>query len=811
MKRLLLILVAFTATFPLLSQDFVCHPHDAGERPREHNIDIIKMSLEVSFVPEQKLVKGKVKHLFMPLQKKVDSIFFDAPSIRIKTATLNGKTLKFTINENGVTVFPSSPLTWDKQHTITFEYEANPKKGIYFIGWEQPQDATNTNPWKIRRQIWTQGQAIDNRYWIPMYDDANDKFITETTVVFDSKYKVLSNGNKLKEKDNGNGTKTWHYTMTKPHGGYLLMLGIGDYKIMERKTKAGTPLHLYYYPDLEDRAEPVYRHSEYMFDFLEKETGIPYPWESYSQIMVQDFIYGAMENTTATIFGDFFNVDNRAYLDRNYVGVNTHELTHQWFGDLITHRSRADIWLHESFATHYPKVMIRQREGIAPYQWAQKAEMDRALAAGKKNSYPIRHTKGGSSRWYPKGSTVISMLKDVIGKEGFNRVIQHYLTKHAYKNVETNDLYQAIQDVLGLSPDWFFKQWIYNGGEPHYKVSWEDIQLNGKHNTRLTVAQIQKQNQWVGLFKMPVAIEVYYKNGSHSRQTVWVEKQTEIINISNNKGLAVSFVVFDAGNKVLKNLTFKRSFDELQAQALNAKEPIDRFLALEALKKTDFNTKRSLLHKVYTNEAFYGLRAEAAGQFVNDSGSYEYTKKALLDKDVHVRKAVINNVDEIPFALINEFEALLLDSSYNIIETALTKLSRDFEGVNERFLNKTKDVLGMQNAIRIIWLEKMGSHVMTSKPEHWMGLTDFSSPKYEFRTRINAFKALQRINLFNSNIFVNAMDAATSENKRLATPAYSFLKFVAQNATYKTMIREYAGTHNLSSDEQAIVTRLGIK
>jgi aminopeptidase N len=811
MKKLLFILIAFVSIAPLAAQDFVCRPHDEGARPRQHNVDIIKMSLEVSFVPEQKLVKGKVSHLFTPLQKKVDSIFFDAPKIRIQKATLDGKDLKFTTDENGVTVFPSNPLTWDKQHTIVFEYEANPKRGIYFIGWELPQDATNTNPWRIRRQIWTQGQGIDNRHWIPMYDDANDKFITETTVTFDSKYQVLSNGNKLKEKDNGNGTKTWHYAMTKPHAGYLLMLGIGEYKIMKRKTSRGVPLNFYYYPDLEDRAEPVYRHSEYMFDFLEKETGVPYPWESYSQIMVQDFIYGAMENTTATIFGDFFNVDKRAYLDRNYVGVNCHELTHQWFGDMITHRSRADIWLHESYATHYPKVMKLRMEGEAAYQWAHYAEMQRALAAGEKDNYPVRHSQGGSSRWYPKGSVVISMLKDVLGEESFNRVIKHYLNKHAYQNVETNDLYQAIQDVLGESPDWFFNQWIYNGGEPHYKVSWEDVTSKGSRKTRIVVSQIQEQNQWVGLFKMPIDIEVYYKDGSDTRQTVWVEKETEIIDIPNTKGQDVLFIVFDAGNKVLKNLTFERDFNELALQALNAREPIDRFLALEALRETDFDTKRELLHNVYRNEKFYGLRAEAAGQFVNDSGSYEYIKKALLDKDVHVRKAVINSVEEIPFPLINEFEALLTDSSYEVIETALTKLTRDFEGVNERFLNKTKDVLGMHNAIRIIWLEKMGSNVMTSRPEHWQQLVEFVSPRYEFRTRLKAFEALKRINLFNAVLFQNALDAATSENRRLAGPAFSFLEFITQNSTYKTIMQDYVNLNTLSSDEADVVKRLGLK
>src|SRR5690606_21995695 len=315
-----------------------------------------------------------------------------------------------------------------------------------------------------------QGQGTDHRYWIPMYDDANDKFITETIITFDKKYEVLSNGKKLGEKVNNDGTKTWHYTMTKPHAGYLLMLAIGEYDILKGRTKKGTPLSLYYYPDLKDRAEPTYRKTAEMFDVLESETGIKYPWDSYSQVMVQDYIYGAMENTTATIFGDFFNCDERQFFDRNYMGVNCHELTHQWFGDYITHRSRADIWLHESYATYFPKLFFKGLYGMEEYQWMEYNEMKRALGAGKVDDNPIRNTGGGSARYYPKGSTVIAMLRRVLGDEEFKVALNHYMTTHAYANVETNDLYQAIQDKLGLSPQWFFDQWLYKGGEPHYKV-----------------------------------------------------------------------------------------------------------------------------------------------------------------------------------------------------------------------------------------------------------------------------------------------------------------------------------------------------
>ncbi|HYG16555.1 MAG TPA: M1 family metallopeptidase [Bacteroidia bacterium] len=796
-------------------QDFICHPHDDRLTPREHPVDIIKMKVEVSFQPEHKRVIGRVAHTFRPLQKKVDSIFFDGPDIMIKTAVLDGKDVKFTTSKDGITVWPSSALTWDKEHTLVFEYNAQPKRGLYFIGWNQPEEKLDQrNPWHIRRQVWTQGQGIDNRHWIPMYDDANDKFITETVVTFDKKYKVLSNGKKVSEKDIGNGTKTWHYAMSKPHAGYLLMLGIGEYEIKQSKTSRGTPLYFYYYPGMEKWVEPTYRYTEKMFDFLEAETGVPYPWESYSQIMVQDFLYGAMENTTATVFGDFMFVDDRAFLDRNYVGVNCHELTHQWFGDYITHRSNAEIWLHESYATYYPKLMQLKMDGLDAYQWAQKSEMDRALDAAKKDSYPVRHSKGGSARHYPKGSIVISMLKDVVGDSAFNRALNHYLTTHAYKNVETNDLYQSLQDVLGIAPSWFFEQWLYRGGEPHYDVKWEEI-TSGKSESgagktiRVTVKQIHKISEGTGLFKMPVEILVYYGNGMSISKKVMLSNETEVIDIENHTTAKVMFVVFDKGNRILKNVTFNRTHEELEAQAQMAPDMIDRYEALLAMKSTSIDKKRTLLQHLVAGKDFWGIRAEATTQLVNDSLSIPILIKALADPNVNVRKAALT-MHKIPAELKLHVEALLKDSSYVIIETALEKLCRDFPKDAVKYLDATDGILGMNNALRIKWLEIAGAQPSTAE-SYWAGLAIFAGPGYEFRTRINAFDALKRTNFFSGKVFASLLEASVSQNGRLAGPAYSALEHFAKQNLYRAQIVELlSGTITPSPAEAKVLKQLGL-
>ena len=139
----------------------------------------------------------------------------------------------------------------------------------------------------------------------------------------------------------------------------------------------------------------------------------------------------------------------------------------------------------------------------------QRQEVNSALKASETDNFPIRYSGAGTARVYQKGSSVIQMLRYVLGDDAFKKVIKYYLTAHLYKNVETNDLYQAVQDVTGLSLDWFFDEWIYRGGEPHYKVKYtvNDFRVD------ITVDQIHALNELIKTFKMPINFAVYFKDG----------------------------------------------------------------------------------------------------------------------------------------------------------------------------------------------------------------------------------------------------------------------------------------------------------
>ncbi len=779
----------------------------AGARPGNFNTE--HLLLEVSFEPEQGLVKGKVTQTFIPLQKITDTLFFDAPGIKILSAQLDKKKVEFTTNQDGVTIRPAQALTWNTKHTLTIEYEATPRKGIYFIGWNVPEKRGSPDPYASRKQIWTQGQGTDNRYWIPCFDDMNDKMTTELKVTFHQDYRVLSNGVLVEEKKLSGNNKLWHYKMEQPHPPYLIMLGIGKYDVKTYKTKSGITLDKWYYPEFPERVEPTYRYSVEMMDWMEKEFGVPYPWgKKYAQIPVQDFMYGAMENTTATVFGDFYFIDKNAFLDRNYVGTNAHELAHQWFGNYVTARAGEGTWLQESFATHYQKHFERTVYGEDYYQWNRRREMESVWRAAKRDNHPIVHNSAGSERVYPKGSLVLDMLKSVLGVEQYNRAQTHYLKKHAYQNVDTHDFYIAFLESSGVNLDWFFEQWLYRGGEPVYDVRHEELSdAQGNKFTRFTVRQTQEVNQLTGLFKMPVWLEVHYADGTSDRKQEWFSEQTQTVDIPNAAGKKVDYVLFDPNFEIIKTVNFPKNADMLLAQAEKAKNMIDRHDAFLALSAHPFERKKDFLLRALDHEPFFANRVEVVKQLLSRAAGLEpaVIKKMLSDKHSRVREAAVQHIHDIPEELLPDYQKLLRDSSYNVIETTLSKLCELFPEKTDLFLGVTENVIGNGYSVKIRWLEiKSGIARNNVVPE----IVELAGPAYEFRTRANAMDALKRLNHLDNILIAHLFDACFNPNRRLAVPAKSLLRHFMQQSLYKKMVEDYFSKNEFEPWQVGMVSDL---
>ena len=779
-------------TFLYAQQPLRNYATDEAAPPRAHEVDFKNLRLDVSFEPVIKKVKGKVTHTFVPLRQTVDSLFLDGPGITCTEALLNGKSVRMEKRNDGWMFYFQPGLKYGQSSELTISYEATPNKGIYFIGWDDPTG-------KCRKQIWTQGQAEDNRYWIPMYDGLNDKVVSDVTVTFPKPYYVLSNGNRVEKKELPDGQVRWRYVMPKPHATYLIMIGIGEYQVETRKSASGIPMTLLYYPDQADRVETTYRYSVEMFDYFEKEIGFPYPWGTYAQIPVQDFMYGAMENTTATVFGDFFNVDKRGYNDRNYVGVNAHELAHQWFGDLITARSPAHHWLQESFATYYNMLYEREAFGQEYFDWSRRSAALRAFGASKEDLLPIAHSRAGSARFYPKGALVLHMLREMIGREEFNRSILHYLQEHQFQNVDSHDLLNAFAEATGHSLDWFWDQWVLKGGEPEFKVSHQLISIDGKNHMAFQIRQVHGLNDLNSVFSLKTTVSVYNAAGERLVQQVYVKERETYVTMRLPDGFVPAFGLFDEGATHLRKLQYEgRTPEQWKAQARLAQNVLDRYDAVVALQSQPWESKVALYLPLLAGKTYFPIKAEMAKQALKaaekDESARAFFLSALIDEDQQTRKEILRHMGSpMPYmadALVKQFS--WDDASYDLLGMAMEALAELNDGRIDSLRKATGSLLGNRgHQYRVTWLEVGVKTKQADANDALAELVLRCGPSYYFLTRVAAWQALFRLNHLNTQMLDYAPQALQSSNTRLSGPIRQVLRDFAKQHPHASTIKEW--------------------
>tara|TARA_R110002111_G_scaffold245501_2_gene307898 strand:+ start:5853 stop:7820 length:1968 start_codon:yes stop_codon:yes gene_type:complete len=417
-------------------------------------VDFKKAEVSLDAFDENlKKVTGKVDYMFDVL-KPVDSIFLDSKNI-------NGYIVSFN-NNDSINYYVENDKFWlihkfkpSKDNVLSLKFEANPKKALYFL------NRDNDN------QIWTQGQGKYTSNWLPSLDDVNDKIEYDFSITYQNDYEVLANG-KLIDKHVGDSLTTWKYDMKQPMSSYLAALVIGKYNKKTETSKSGIPLEYYFYPKDSLKVEPTYRYSKQMFDFLEEEIGVAYPWQNYKQVPVHDFIYAGMENTSLTIFSDAFVVDAIAFNDKNYVNVNAHELAHQWFGDLVTAKSGEHHWLQEGFATYY--ALLAERDVFGDdyfYYKLLESVLDLSRQDLSGNGTSLLDPKSSSLTFYQRGALVLHVLRDKVGDVVFKKAVKNYLNKYQFENVETSDFIEEVEKLYGKSLTSFVNYWIKNKAFPY--------------------------------------------------------------------------------------------------------------------------------------------------------------------------------------------------------------------------------------------------------------------------------------------------------------------------------------------------------
>ena len=605
-------------------------------RSRDYDLQHSKIALR--FDLDQKRVLGEVTHWLSILRGGSTKVFFDSVGLTIQSVTLNRAAIKFETSADKLIVpLPAAAKAGDK-FEIAIRYEGKPAKGMYFI---LPDKDYPDRP----RQIWTQGESEDTRYYLPTYDYPNDRLTTETILTVPASWITVSNGKLMNVSEAGKGLKTWYWKESVPSSTYLITVVAGEFDEV-RDTWHGIPVTYYAPKGRGDRLPLNYGRTPAMMELFSKKFGVDYPWEKYAQVMVDDFVAGGMENSSATT-NNSSSLVHPKLAPEYFTGEDdliSHELGHQWFGDLVTCKDWGDIWLNEGFATFLEAVWTEAHYGKdqADYErWNNAREWFESNSLWNKPI--VRHDFDDSSEFdgnaYNKAGWVLYMLREQTGEDAFYRGLKYYLEVNRGKSVVTADLAKAIEESAHVNVDQFFSQWLYGAGAPKFDLSYT---YDGeKHQVMLTVTQIQKVEGRVGLFRVPVEVEITTGSGPKLYNfTVSKDKQTFPLSAES----APLMVLFDKGGHILKSAEFHKERKEWLYQVKNATDLADRADAVVALGKMKNDDEVvAVLGDILRNDKAWGVRATAADT-LGQLGAASASKLLLAALDSHDGPWVRNRV-----------------------------------------------------------------------------------------------------------------------------------------------------------------------
>ncbi len=570
----------------LLVSAVCCMPPAFADEPyaRSRDYDLQHSKIMLRFDVSQKQITGDVTHTLAVLRDNTAKISFDSVGLTIHSVTVDRAPATYETTATKLVVTLPAPAKTGQKFEIEIKYDGKPSKGIFFI---LPDAGYPDRP----IQIWTQGESEDTRFYLPTYDYPNDRLTTETILTVPASWLTVANGKLLSVTDVGKGLKTWTWKESLPSSTYLITVVAGELDEVKDSWR-GIPVNYYAPKGRGDRLQINYGRTPAMMDLFSKKFGVDYPWEKYDQAMVDDFVAGGMENSSATTNSSESLVNPKLvpeYLT-NQDDLISHELAHQWFGDLVTCKDWSDIWLNEGFATfgetmwneaHYGKDHADYNRWEAARDWFRQSSLFEKPIVRHDFSEGSDEFDGNA---YGKAGWVLDMLRYQLGQEAFYAGLHHYLEVNRGKNVVTSDFAKAIEEATHVNIDQFLTQWIYGAGAPKLDISYS--YNDAKHQIALTVKQTQVQKGRIGVFRVPVDVEITTATGPKLYPVVIgkdSEKETDIFLLPSDS--APLMVLFDKGGHVLKSADFKKEKKEWLYQLKNAGELADRADAVVALAK----------------------------------------------------------------------------------------------------------------------------------------------------------------------------------------------------------------------------------
>lgn len=598
--------------------------------------DLVHTKLAVSFDWDNERLIGQATLTLKPHFYPTNTLMLDAKYFNIKRIELidtnpsktisqqaTNKPLSYQYDKDSLklTIALDREYKHDEQFSIFIDYVADPQalvnrhgdrfnydtKGLYFI---KPDSLNLDKPY----QIWTQGETYGASCWYPTIDSPNQKTTEEVYITVDDKFSTLSNGQLISSTGNPDGTRTDYWKQDIPHAPYLFVVAVGDYFIYKDKWR-NKEVNYYVEPKYGPYAKHIFGHTPEMIEYYSQLLGYDFPWDKYSQAVVRDFIAGAMENTSATLLYEELQTTDKETEQGAHDDIIAHELFHQWFGDLVTCESWANLALNESFATYGEYLWLDHKYGRETAEEHLARDLSAYLMEAEyKQASIIRYYYVNADddlfdrHSYQKGGRVLHMLRRYVGDDAFFTAIKNYLHDHAFKTAEIHNLRFAFEKITGEDLNWFFDQWFLTPGHPEL-----DITYSYDTTTQVIIVQVNQTQPDEKIYRLPTYIDVYYKDGSKEHHAVTVEKRQQTFSFKAKS--TPKNINFDPEKVLLCNKTEHKGAQGYIHQFYNAPGFLDQWEALKALlQQPDEPNVRPVLIQAAQSPSKY-LRKEALKSF----------------------------------------------------------------------------------------------------------------------------------------------------------------------------------------------------
>ena len=546
--------------------------------------DVLNYTIRTRFDVPNKAVIGDETVTLKPLLANFTTLNLDAGAMQIESVALDdvNTALQWTQPPEKLSIKLDRAYQPSETISVRIKYRATPERGLYFV----PASGGNFFSAARPAQIWSQGEPEDNHFWFPCYDFPDDKVTSEQYITTSANEIAISNGELLETINNLDGTRTFHWKMEQLHNSYLISMVVGDY-VKLSDTFKNIPIEYYTYRGTETVAQRAFEKTPQMMEWFSKVLNYDYPYSKYAQTVAASFIFGGMENITATTQSDIEILKNTGeQVSASTENLVSHELAHSWFGNLVTCKDWSHAWLNEGFAT-FMEASFREREGGRD---AYLAEMEsNASTYFSEDTYryrrPIVYNRYREPidlfdmTLYKKGALIVHMLRETVGDEMFWKALNRYLVDNQYRSVVTADLQRAFEQTTGQQLDWFFNQWVYRAGYPELRV--RSSYNPATRRLTLAVAQTQMPDATTPeVFRLPVEIELATAHGSRTERIEITQRAQRFTFQLDGKPLMIRF---DKGEKILKKLDFPRSRAMLAYQMQHSADLIGRREAAAAL------------------------------------------------------------------------------------------------------------------------------------------------------------------------------------------------------------------------------------